>query len=79
MRGAAAGGPVIGQHMYTPVAGAAGVGVGGERMSTPMRHQPITAAPRVVGGYTAATGAGGGGRHDDSYTRQHSRYKYIHT
>ena len=74
MRGgaAAAGGPVIGQHMYTPVAAAAGVG--GDRMSTPMRHQPITAG--VVGGYTAA---GAGGRHEDSYSRQHSRYQYIHT
>ena len=71
MRGGAAvaGGPVIGQHMYTPAAAA-----GSDRMSTPMRHQPITAG--VVGGYTAA--AGGGGRHDDSYTRQHSRYNtYI--
>ena len=60
--GAAAGGPVIGQHMYTPAA----AGVGGDRMSTPMRHQPITAA------------SGGGGRHEDSYSRQHSRYNtYI--
>ena len=73
MRGGAAGGPVIGQHMYTPAAVA---GVGGDRMSTPMRHQPITAAAGgVVGGYTAA---GVGGRHDDSYSRQHSRYNtYI--
>ena len=80
MRGGAAGGPVIGQHMYTPVAGAA-AGVGGDRMSTPMRHQPITAAAAgVVGGYTATGAGGGGGRHEDSYTRQHSRYKYvIHT